>query len=73
MLRKIAPLFHKFDVFDEGEYWELGNRSILQAHLDTIEALIAEALRKDPTARGPIRFDNGRVVDFVSDPQSESK
>src|SRR5882757_707538 len=73
LLRKVAALFHKFDVFDEGEYWELGDRSILQAHLDTVEALIAEAMRKDPTARGPIRFENGRVIDFVSDRQPDRK
>ncbi|MER8522384.1 hypothetical protein NKI48_25000 [Mesorhizobium sp. M0644] len=73
LLRKVAPLFDKLDVFDEGEYWELGDSSILQVNLDTVEALIAEALRKDPTARGPIRLENGRVVDFVSDPQPASK
>ncbi|MER9455368.1 hypothetical protein [Mesorhizobium sp. M0478] len=73
LLRKVAPFFDKFDVFDEGEYWELGDRTILQVNLDTVDALLAEALRKDPTARGPIRLDNGRVVDFVSDPQPESK
>jgi hypothetical protein len=73
LLRKVAPLFDRLDVFDEGEYWELDDRSILQAHLDTVDALIAEALRKDPTARGPIRFDNGRVIDFVSDPPQEGK
>jgi len=73
LLRKVAPLFLQFDVFDEGEYWELGDRSILQANLDSVDPLLAEALRKDPTARGPIRLDNGRVVDFVSDPQPASR
>ena len=73
LLRKVAPLFDKFDVFDEGEYWELGDRSILQANLDAVDAMIAEGMRKDPTARGPIRFDNGRVIDFVSDPSPERK
>ena len=73
LLRKVAPLFDKFDVFDEGEYWELGDRSILQTHLDTVDAMIAEGMRRDPTARGPIRFENGRVIDFVSDPPPEGK
>ncbi|UCI04999.1 hypothetical protein [Mesorhizobium sp. B1-1-8] len=68
LLRKAAPLFDKFDVFDEGEYWESGDRSILQRNLDTVEAMIAEGMRKDPTARGPIRLESGRVIDFVSDP-----
>jgi len=71
LLRKVAPLFDKFDVFDEGEYWESGDRSILQGNLDTVEAMIAEAMRKDPSARGPLRLESGRVVDFVSDPDAK--
>ena len=73
LLRKVAPLFDKLDVFDEAEYWESGDRAILQAQLGTVDAMIAEGMRRDPTATGPIRLDNGRVVDFVSDPQPESK
>ena len=69
LLRKVAPLFEKFGVFDEAGYWESGDRSILQGNLDTVEAMIAEAMQKDPSARGPLRLESGRVVDFVSDPQ----
>ena len=72
LLRKVAPIFHKFDVFDEGQYWESGDRSILQGNLDTVDAMIAEAMRKDPSATGPLRLESGRVVDFVSDPQPRS-
>ncbi|AZO29679.1 hypothetical protein [Mesorhizobium sp. M1B.F.Ca.ET.045.04.1.1] len=69
LLCKVAPLFDKFDVFDEGGYWESRDRSILQRNLDTVEAMIFEAMHKDPSARGPLRLESGRVVDFVSDPQ----
>lgn len=67
LLRKVAPLFVEFDVFDEGQYWESGDRSILQRNLDTVEAMIAEAMHNDPTAKGPLRLESGRVIDFVSD------
>ncbi|WP_027167147.1 hypothetical protein [Mesorhizobium sp. WSM3224] len=73
LLRKVAPLFRELDVFDEGGYWESGDRSVLQGNLDIVEAMIADAIRKDPTARGPLRLESGRVVDLVSDRQSESR
>ena len=69
LLRRVGPLFVKFDVFDEGQYWETGDRSILQGNLDTVKAMIAKAMHEDPTARGPLRLPSGRVVDFVSDPE----
>jgi len=64
-------LFYNLDVIDEGEYWELGDRSILQGNFDSVEAMIDEILRKDPTARGPIRFETGRIADVASDRRAD--
>lgn len=73
LFSEVAPLFFNLDIADEGEYWELRDRSILQGNLDAVEAMIAEALRKDPTAQGPIRLESGRIADVVSDRRADSE
>ncbi|MER8547284.1 MULTISPECIES: hypothetical protein [unclassified Mesorhizobium] len=66
-LREITRLFSSLNVVDEGEYWELSDPSILQSNFDNVDAMLAEILLKDPTARGPIRLETGRIIDVISD------
>ncbi len=73
LLRELTHLFYNLDVIDEGQYWELGDRSILQGNFDSVEAMIDEILRKDPTARGPIRLETGRIADVTSDRRADGE
>jgi hypothetical protein len=52
-------------VFDEGEYWETGDRAKLELQIATVNKMI-EAIRKShPNAKGPFKLGDGRIVDLT--------
>lgn len=53
-LQEIEPHFHNFNVFDEGEFWDTGDRELLEANFSQMDAAIdalgkALAEREDPS------------------------
>ena len=65
-LRKIEPYFENLKVDDEGEYWDTSDITILQKHFDNCFRIIEEKMQEDKTLEGPIRLDNGRIIDLMS-------
>jgi hypothetical protein len=65
LLRYIQPLFADLDVYDEAEYWETGDESLLCHHIDQVDRMIIEAIKEHPGARGPVRLASGRIADIV--------
>ncbi len=74
VLRELQPLFESLDVVDEGEYWDSGDRAHLTRLVESCDAQLAQHIRSNPRARGPLRLDNGRMIDVVeiNDGQAEA-
>jgi len=64
LLRLIEPFFANLQVYDEAEYWETGDRSILETHLEKVFEMIEEAKNENGKLDGPFRV-NGRIVDLI--------
>lgn len=61
----LRPLFKKIAVVDEGEYWNLRERAILERHIAKIDSMIEDIKKKNPKARGPLRMKSGRIADVI--------
>ena len=65
LLRKIEPYFENLEITDEGEYWETGNSSLLQQHIDNCFALIEKVKKEDSSLSGPYRVEGNRIIDLM--------
>lgn len=79
-LREIEPRLASLTVFDDGEYWASGDRARLTAHIESLDASLAEHLRSDAELMGPVKLPDGRILDLIkvpgearSEARSESK
>jgi hypothetical protein len=50
---------------DEGDFWSTGDKDALQEHFAAFERAIAEHLRENPDAEGPVLL-SGRWIDVIS-------
>jgi hypothetical protein len=66
LLRTVRPLFRELKVHDEGEFWDTGDRAVLQDHFKAIEKMIADMLKEDPSARVKVRQPNGKIIDIIA-------
>lgn len=64
--RQIEPNFDVFIVEDEGEYWDTENRLLLQKNIEACFRAIENAKREDSNLQGPLRLENGRMIDLMS-------
>lgn len=65
MLELMRPHFEKFQVSDEGEYWDTHDRSKLVNHLETVNSMMRDIKKKNPKAKGPVFLKSGRIVDIM--------
>jgi len=65
LLRKLQPSLRSLSVEDEGDYWHTRSRKVLTDHMNTVNRLVAVRKKANPTARGPVRLSDGRVVDLI--------
>lgn len=65
LLREIRGFFRKLDVMDEGEFFELGDESILVRHFERFFEVHREYLEQSDKYHGPIRTKGGRILDLV--------
>ncbi len=63
--RKIKDFFMEFDVFDEGEYWDTGDRRVLEEQFGTITGMIVDMLKREPHLKSPGKTSDGRFLDAV--------
>jgi len=66
LLKAVQPFFRELKVDDEGEFWDTGNRAILQDHLNTIDKMIEDKLRENPTARVKVKEPDGKIIDLIT-------
>lgn len=64
--RQIEQYFDVLEVDDEGEYWDTENQLLLQENLEACFRAIENAKRKDSNLQGPLRLENGRMIDLMS-------
>jgi len=73
LLRRIEPCFTALEVFDEGEFWETGNRAVLERHLAWFEEALAQRLRQSPGSQVKVKLPSGKIVDLMIDRAKERK
>ncbi|MDX2060767.1 MAG: hypothetical protein SFV24_23345 [Gemmatimonadales bacterium] len=66
VLREIEPYFESLVVEDEGELWTTDDNQLLEAHFSSFDRALADYLRDNPNAHGPVRLESGRWVDVVA-------
>ena len=62
-LKSLKPLFLFLDVEDDSEYWDSENEEALNNHLNYVNELIAEIKKSNKQAEGPIKLEDGRIID----------
>ncbi len=65
LLRTVQPLFRQLTVEDEGEFWDTGDRGVLQDHFKTIQTMLAD-LKENPSARVRVKEPGGKIIDIIS-------
>ncbi len=70
-LHAIEHEFEQLIVDDEGEYYKTANVNRLAQHIDKIFDMLKEYLEKDDKYYGPIRLDNGRIIDVMGKDSEE--
>jgi hypothetical protein len=65
LLRQVEDCFVNLTVEDEGEYWDSGDVERLAANREAFFDAFEEHLATHPNSRGPLRMDNGRIVDII--------
>jgi hypothetical protein len=65
LFRKLQRYFADLKIDDEGEYWTSRDQVKLAAHLEDTRKAMEKILRSRPTARGPLRTNEGRMIDLI--------
>jgi len=65
LLKSFEPEFSSIEVIDEGEYYETGDDSVLNNHREKFFETLDEYLAQEDKYYGPIRLENGRIVDVM--------
>jgi hypothetical protein len=64
-LRDIQPHFYNLSVTDEGEFWETSDIKVLERKFEDFFVAFDNAMEENPKLRGPLRMDDGRIVDLM--------
>ncbi len=65
LLNYLRPHFKNIDVVDEGEYWDLHDKTVLEGHIAKIDSVIEDIKKNNPKAQGPLRMESGRIADVI--------
>ncbi len=65
LFKSIEPFFSQLQIFDEGEYWETADISLLETHFEQTFEAIEMAKKENGTLHGPFKV-NGRIIDLMS-------
>ena len=65
-LRSISKFFKSLTVDDEAEYWETNDSGKLRTHFQNCFQIIEETKAKNPALSGPVRNEDGRIIDLTS-------
>ncbi|MDB5269289.1 MAG: hypothetical protein JWP58_2329 [Hymenobacter sp.] len=66
-LRSLQQYFAELTVFDEGEYWDTNDRTVLEQHLDYCFRAMENRKMELPKVSGPHRMEDGRIIDLIVD------
>jgi hypothetical protein len=65
LLQLLEPFFDELKVIDEGDYFETADLRLLANHRDSCLETLNDYLAQSPTNTGPIRLENGRILDLL--------
>lgn len=63
LFKSITKNFSTLEVFDEGGFWDSGERQELERNFAACVYALERYLQQNPNARGPIRSPEGRWID----------
>lgn len=63
--RQIEPHFDSLIIDDEGEYWDTDDQHVLRENIQACFRAIEDAKKEDSSLQGPLRLENGRMVDLM--------
>ena len=66
LLKSLQPFLKELHVFDEGEFWETQDISLLEEIQENCWTLLQEKLEENPSLKGPVRLKSGRIADLIS-------
>ena len=66
LLNAIRPYFRELRVDDEGEFWDTGDRAILEDHFQTSREMIEKAFSENPGARMKVKEPDGKIIDLIT-------
>ncbi len=66
LLKLVRPLFSHLEVSDEGEYYESGDVTRLEAAFESCFAQLDELLQDPDRFEGPIRLEDGSIIDVIA-------
>ncbi|MBK8816088.1 MAG: hypothetical protein IPN42_11590 [Methylococcaceae bacterium] len=65
LLKSLRPYYKSMNVFDEGGYWDLQDKTVLERHIAKIDSVIADIKKKNPKAQSSLRRESGRIDDVI--------
>ena len=65
LFRRLKPHFARLEIEDEGEYWASSDRERLELHIGTVNRMLKDIRREKPSARGPIKLKDGKIVNVI--------
>ena len=66
LLRRLQPHFEHFEIIDEGEFFETGDKETLDHHINRCFEVLDEYLIQEDKYYGPVRLASKRIVDDMS-------
>lgn len=61
----IEQYFKNIEVFDEGEYWETKNETLLDENWRNFYVSMQEVMNENKNLKGPFKLENGRIIDLM--------
>ena len=66
LLKAIQPYFRELKVDDEGEYWDTGDITVLNGHIQTSKRAIQKLFDENPGAKMKVKMPHGKFIDLVT-------
>ena len=66
LFRQLEPLFSKFILVDDGEYYETGEFRQLDLKIETFQQQYKTMKENNPHLIGPVKGEKGRIIDLLN-------
>lgn len=65
LFNAIEDNFSNLEIFDEREYWETKNETLLLKNWENFYTAMDEAIEENNNLQGPFKQENGRIIDLM--------